>query len=392
MPGFVLKGGFKDTARIFLRGAYPPGLNDGQIAFLLEGDIDRRLHAAYGWLQQAFLAADKFGFSMGFHLFSGWKPAYPETSGYIISSLLKYERSFGSDQAELMASAAADWLLTIQNPDGGIPAMGKTAGPSLAFDTGMVLHGFTDLYLHTGNAEVAAAARRCAQYLCATQQPDGSWPNCYKGMAHAYHARVSWPLLLFAHTFHDEEARLCAVRNLDWVVSLQGKNGYWEKAFFTRRIPFANTHSLGYILEGLLEAYLLEGKSQWLAGARLAADTLISRVMAKNGFLPGYLDASWREVKVLPYSFACLTGIAQIARSWLLLNKISAEKKYIEAARLAARYVSFFQDIETESLEIRGALPGSAPIAGGYLPFQYPNWAVKFWMDVLFDLKELHPD
>lgn len=378
-----------DTARILLRSPYPPGLKDGKIAYFQQEEIDRRLHAACGWLWQAFLAVGKTGFSMGFHLFSGWKPAYPETSGYIISSLLKYEHAFGDLETHQMVQAAADWLIAKQNPDGGIPAMGKTAGLSLAFDTGMVLHGFTDYYLHTGNNEAAMAARRCAHYLCSTQQPDGSWSNCYKGIPHAYHARISWPLLLFAETFKDTEARLCAVRNLDWVANLQNENGYWEKAFFTRRIPYANTHSLGYILEGLLEAYLLIGNNHWLASARLAADKLLTQAAKNAGFLPGYLDASWREVKILPYTFACLTGIAQIARAWLLLYKISGEEKYLNAAHQASRYVSHFQDLETERLEIRGALPGSAPITGGYLPLQYPNWAVKFWMDALFEMKNL---
>jgi uncharacterized protein YyaL (SSP411 family) len=303
--------------------------------------------------------------------------------------LLKYERTFGGLETRRMVQAAADWLITLQNPDGGIPAMGKTPGPSLAFDTGMVLHGFTDLYLHNGETHAAAAARRCAQYLCATQQSDGSWSNCYKGIPHAYHARISWPLLLFAETFDDAEARLCAIRNLDWVIGLQIENGYWEKAFFTRRIPYANTHSLGYILEGLLEAYLLVGNPQWLASARLAADMLLPQAAKRAGFLPGYLNASWREVKILPFSFACLTGIAQIARAWLLLHKISGEEEYLDAAHQALRYVSLFQDLETERLEIRGALPGSAPITGGYLPLQYPNWAVKFWMDALFEMKDL---
>ncbi|MHC1784242.1 MAG: hypothetical protein AB9891_16065 [Anaerolineaceae bacterium] len=386
MPWLVPQGDLFYLARNFLQGVKPAGaeLIRSPVA---DAEIDQRLHSAFDWLKLAFQATGGKGFSKGFHYFSGWMPAYPETSGYIISSLLKYARVYQDEEARRMAWSAAEWLFTQHNPDGGIPAIGKIPGPSLAFDTGMVLHGYMDLYHLTHDQRVAEAARRCADYLCRSQNADGSWTNCYQGIPHAYHARVSWPVLDYARTFHDGQALQTAERNLEWVVSQQRESGYWEQAFFTRRRPYANTHSLGYILEGLIESYLFSGKTEWLASAKKAADCLLNLAVPEKGYLPGYMNSEWQEVKIMPFAFACLTGITQISRSWLLLEHINGEGKYLEAAEIGLSYVSQFQDIAITLPGIRGALPGSAPIIGGYLPFQYPNWAVKFFMDLLLERK-----
>jgi hypothetical protein len=386
MPGPALKGDLFYLARNFFRGAKPGGA-EGNPSPVSHDEIDLRLHRAYDWLKNAFQATGGMGFSKGFHYFSGWMPAYPETSGYIIGSLLKYEGAYQNEEALRIACSTAEWLFSRHNPDGGIPAIGKTSGLSLAFDTGMVLHGYLDLYHRTQDQRAAEAARRCSEYLCRSQNPDGSWLNCYQGIPHAYHARVSWPLLDYARTFDDDRAYQTAVRNLDWVVAQQMESGYWENAYFTRLRPYANTHGLGYILEGLIESYLISGKSEWLISARLSADRLLKLALAERGYLPGFMNSEWQEVKMMPFAFACLTGIAQISRAWLLLERIYGEGKYLQAAELGLRYVCQFQDIDTTLPGLRGALPGSAPIIGGYLPMQYPNWAVKFLMDLLFERK-----
>jgi hypothetical protein len=351
------------------------------------GEIDSRILAGYQWLKSAYLATHGNGFSKGYSYFSGWMPAYPETSGYIISTLIKYHRIYQDDESLQLARSTGEWLFTKHNSDGGIPAIKERPSNSLAFDTGMVLQGYTDLYSETGEEAFGKYASLCVDFLCKTQNENGSWSNCYFNIPHAYHARVSWPLMIYAKTFLDDKALVSAGKNLDWVVSQQNDVGYWQSANFSPKMPYANTHSLGYILEGLIESYLLTGKNEWLESARKGADRLADFAILHRGYLPSYFNSEWQEQKVVPFSFACLTGIAQISRAWLLLNKITNEKKYLEAGHLGLDYVIQYQDITTHLDSIRGALPGSAPIFGRYLPFQFPNWAVKFLLDLFFEKK-----
>ena len=46
------------------------------------------------------------------------------------------------------------------------------------------------------------------------------------------------------------------------------------------------------------------------------------------------------------------------------------------------------QNIQTNDTNIRGGISGSWPIDGKYHPYQYPNWAAKFFIDALLSLKK----
>ena len=55
-----------------------------------------------------------------------WAPAYPETTGYLIETLLDYnsEYPWTADYAE----KCADWLLGVQMPSGAFPSLYATSG------------------------------------------------------------------------------------------------------------------------------------------------------------------------------------------------------------------------------------------------------------------------
>jgi hypothetical protein len=77
----------------------------------------------------------------------------------------------------------------------------------------------------------------------------------------------------------------------------------------------------------------------------------------------------------------------QIALCWLLLYQMTGKDTYREAALRVNSYVR--RTMKTDgSLEIRGGIKGSFPISGGYCPFEYINWACKFFIDAnLTELK-----
>lgn len=350
-------------------------------------DLDERLHAAYGWLSASIRAVQGKGSAKSYSYLKGWSSAYPETSGYIISTLLRYEETFQQTAARQQAEGLARWLHDQHNPDGGIYSRKEGPGsPSLVFDTGMVLHGYTDLYRATGQHTALENAQRCARFLVSAQHSDGSWWQCYNQIPHAYHARVSWPLLQYALLTNDRAAQECAHHNLNWVTAQQAENGFWDYAYFTPQRPYANTHSLGYIMEGLIESYRLAGEEHWLTSAALAADRLLAH-FEQHGYLPGYFNADWQEQRIVPFSFACLTGSVQIARCWLLLGQITGKSHYTAAGLNGLAWVLRYQDIQTSDTDVRGGLPGSTPVIGGYLPLQLPNWAAKFLMDTLFEAR-----
>ena len=73
----------RDAARLTTQSLLPAGA---------EAPPDR-LDEAIAWLCRTHDATGRHGSSKGFSLLHGWFPAYPETTGYVIGTLLEYARA-----------------------------------------------------------------------------------------------------------------------------------------------------------------------------------------------------------------------------------------------------------------------------------------------------------
>jgi len=135
------------------------------------------------------------------------------------------------------------------------------------------------------------------------------------------------------------------------------------------------THTLGYVLRGIIEAYQFTEDSNFLKACQRIGDGLLSKI-TDDGYLPGRLDSNWNAAA----NWACLTGSVQIAICWFKMYQITGNTAYRDAACAANRYVR--RSMRTQgSPETRGAIGGSFPIYGGYCQYAYPNWACKFFID-----------
>jgi hypothetical protein len=338
------------------------------------------LDDAVAWLCRTHDATGREGSSKGFSLLKGWLPAYPETTGYVIGTLLAYAERHGPrpDLAE-RARQMGDWEVRIQEPDGGIMegAVGTTPRRSVVFNTGMVLHGWVDLR----EAEFEGyddAAARAARFLADHLRPDGTWDSRfeYGGLPHTYNARVAWAMLRWARRAEDEAVEAAARRQLDWVVARQRPNGWFEDCIFRAGMQ-PSTHGLAYTLRGLLESYDLIHEEPWLAAVERASEVLIRKLEVLPRLVANYDDA-WRPAA----RHACLTGTVQLGGVWLRLHQVTGDTRWLNAGLKAVEQAAAHQaGGRWES--IHGALPGSFPVWGRYAPLQYPNWAAKFLADSL---------
>jgi hypothetical protein len=98
--------------------------------------------------------------------------------------------------------------------------------------------------------------------------------------------------------------------------------------------------------------------------------------VAADGRLPGRLDQNWRAAA----DWVCLTGTVQIAHCWLLLSQITGDASFAESAYRANAFVR--RTIRTSGDPgVVGGVKGSLPFDGGYLTWELPNWAAKFFID-----------
>lgn len=338
------------------------------------------LQAAIDWLCLSHEVTGRRGSSMAFSLLFGWRPAYPETTGYIIGTLLAHAARTGDDRYSDHARAMGDWEITIQADDGGIMGgfVRPRPGPSIAFNTGMVLHGWLDLSERLGEERFLVPARRAGEFLVASQDSDGAWrgAHAFRGIPHVYKSRVAWALIRLSEATGDDRYRAAALRNLEWVLSKQHPNGWFQSCEFEPgQLP--NTHGIAYTLRGLLESHVLAGDARLLDAALTTSEVLI-RKLEVLGTLPATFDSSWTSRA----SYVCVTGLAQLGGVWLRLYQLTGDARLLNAGLKAVDQAAALQQ-RRRWKPLDGPLPGSFPIWGRYAPLQYPNWATKFLADSL---------
>ncbi|MFA5967464.1 MAG: glycosyltransferase [Patescibacteria group bacterium] len=337
-----------------------------------------RLQAAVDWLINAFGATGGQGFSAYYSLLSGWGKSYAETTGYIIPTLLKFSREFDYRQAEIkkICTTSGEWLLTVQHADGSFS--GYDNDVPVIFNTGQVVVGLMELYRLTNDVRYLQAAQRAGDWLVINQEADGSWIKyAYNGIKHAYNSLVDWPLVELSKLTGQADYMAAAVKNLDWVLVEQQANGWFNYFGFTDE-PKSVLHTIGYTLQGLIEAGNSLGQTKYIAAAKRTADYLTD--LNDRQILFSFYNTNWQSAS---YS-RCLTGLAQMGIVWERLAELYPEEssRYRTAAQKVWNYLVEHQITTLPHAEIRGSLPGSAPIWGDYLPLAFPNWGVKFFIDL----------
>lgn len=341
--------------------------------------IDQAVAAMTEWLcraQDHSMSADG-GFARHYSLIDGWASSYPETTGYIVPTLFALAKETGRDDLRDRACRALDWLVSIQMENGAFQG-GPIGVPPVpvAFNTGQILLGLAAGHRETGAYE--APLRAAARFLADAQDADGCWrayASPYAGPGeHAYDAHAAFGLMEADRALPGEGFGDAALANGNWVLGKIAPNGWIADCCLTDAAQ-PLTHTLGYALKGILEAYRFSEQDRFLAAARRVADGLRTTQRA-DGALPGLLDAHWQAAA----PWTCLTGNAQIAECWWLLFEISGDPADRDAARRAnafgRRCLSF------DGLPgVIGGVKGSHPIEGTYGRFQHLNWAAKFNID-----------
>lgn len=348
------------------------------------------LQETLGWLRAAQDATGSGGVARGFSTVwnarfggPGWQPAYPETTGYLIPTL--FDCAAHLDDADLRQRALrmADWELGVQLPSGAV--MGGTVDqpPSPAvFNTGQVILGWLRTHRETGEAKYLTAALKAGRFLAWRQSPDGAWRtgNSRYAAPHAttYNARVGWALILLGQAAREPTLREAGRRNLDWVLTRQRDNGWFEgNCLSDPTAPLL--HTLCYAVEGLLGGAQALKEKRWQAAALKALRAMAQRV-DPQGRIPGRLDHQWRGT----VTWDCLTGSAQLAHQLLTAHWLTGDPSYRAPAQRLLAFLKGTQNCAVDApVGIRGGLHGSYPCDGDYGPYQTLNWAAKFFLDAL---------
>lgn len=366
----------RDSVRFMLGNVQP-----------IRGETLARAKAAADWLLRAQAATPDDGVSYGYFPYgsgNGWRTSYPETTGYIISTLLEYVKITGEKEFAEAALRMAHWEVGVQMKSGAVQANALCAPEdqvAAAFNTGMVLDGWSAAYRFSHDERFLQAARRAGDFLVGDVNEHGYLQSQGKHTVFfpikTYTCLCAWSLCRLSEDVEDDRYRTTAIRIVEAALRQQHGNGWFANNCLTRpEAPLL--HTIGYTLQGILEVGIFTKRDDFVAAVQRGVDPLISQISPK-GFLPGRFYADWK-----PAAFSsCLTGSAQIAVVCYRLFEYTGDVKYRGAADALLNFLKALQLIQTPITEVQGALSGSFPIVGAYQMLGYPNWATKYYLDAL---------
>jgi hypothetical protein len=348
----------------------------------LEDDpgIDASVRAALHWIARAqdHSTTRDGGVAHSFSTREGWTASYPETTGYIVPTMLDCAIRFGDPELGERGRRMLDWLVAIQFAEGGFQGgvIGATPRVPVTFNTGQILLGLAAGAARDGR--YLPAMRKAADWLAGTQDDDGCWrrfPTPFAAPSEkAYETHVSWGLYEALRVEKNPRWLESANRQVRWALRQQQPNGWFDKNCLNDpQRPL--THTIGYVLRGVLEAWRYTNDPDFLAAAERCGRGVLG-ALESEGRLAGRIDRNWNPA----VSWVCLTGSVQIAHCWLLLFQATGDPAFRDAAFAANTFVRRSMRWSGDPGVI-GGIKGSLPIDGGYMTWVLPNWAAKFFVD-----------
>lgn len=346
--------------------------------------IDNCINASFQWVLSSIRATNGNGSAAGYHFWKGWSDAYPETTGYLIDTLFDGFHLNYNSVYKLAAIKSADWLCRIQLSNGAFPGGVGGKLPPIVFDTGMILFGLTRAWEETNEKKYFYAFSNAFRWLESQICDDFTWQShsYVPGYEPAYYTMVIWAMLKANIHLKNNRVyeKLTNTLNI-FVQKVTPELTILDWGFHSDE-P-ASTHTIGYTLQGMLEAGRMLNNNKATDLVKSIAKKM-RIIRQEKGRLAGSYDNKWKG----NYSFRCLTGQAQLSLIYFRLYEIYDEGIFLKEARfLFSQTLRFQCRVRIDGLF--GGIPGSAPLWGKYQRFYFPNWAVKFFLDAGMTSKKM---
>ena len=395
---------FKRLKNFFFRKIKIRQIENNQEKFLREEinkDFNKNLHLHLDWLKKAQDMSIDNGISRGYSLIQrdtdkenslGWQPSYPETSGYIMGSLLEAGTYLSDNDLLNRSRLLSNYLLSISKDykvKGG--HLFKDENYSV-FDTAQVIKGLLNFYEFSKKKKYLNRALECSKYLLEQEviingKKTGKFKTSSISKSLIYQENdlfniyITQALIhLFKLTENNEYIDLTK-RILDYSLSHQKDNGFFSKNDFNY-LDRSLTHNIGYVLEALVDCGIYFKDENILNKAEIAINNI---KVDENGFLSSRYREDWSYGN---NKSSCLVGNAQIVLTMLKLYKITKDKDLLNKSLKILFFSQKSLKLNESEFSNKGGVYGSFPINGDYQPFEEINWGAKYYVDVyLFLLK-----
>ena len=312
---------------------------------------------------------------------NGWSNPYPETTGYIIPTLISLSKIDGYEFLENNIINISDWLLSIQNQDGsfcgGLYPNNKQN--KSIFNTAQIIIGLLAASNYFKDDKFLDAAHNAANWLSDNQEDSGDWIKYqyYKEFSPSYYTRVAWPMLEVAKLTNNNIIKDSAIKSLDNILSKVKKNHFIKDAGFKKN-NYAFLHTICYTIRGFLESSLILDRSDYWDTAYDLAYYFLRKYEIDHRLGGAYYE----DLKSINW-YRCLTGEAQLCIIWLKIFNNNDDIRFVNASSKLLDDICKTQPMHDSLFLKKGGLKGSQPYFGRYIPFRQPNWSTKFFIDAI---------
>jgi len=347
----------------------------------IDPGLPYRTDAALSWVRRSIEVTGGRGSSHSYSPVFGWAKAYPETTGYLIETLLDYAVLKQDPSLEQLAFSCADWLCTLQLPNGAFPGLLAGHNKPSVFNTAQILFG-----LAAAHRRLTALGRPGSTYLLGLEhgvnwlnqvlEPDGAWRQAayVPGFVPSYYTRAVWGVLNANEILQQADIQENMRRALYFYAGRFLPNGAVRDWGF-RPAQAAFTHTIAYTLEGFLECAVALKEADIL-GKTIDSMNRLLHERERTGKTAGRYTQDWKG----DTGFVCVSGNAQLSIVCRRLAQLTGASHFQAPADSLLLEVLGYQCLGNNR-NTQGALPGSRPFWGPYMRFRYPNWGLKFFLD-----------
>ena len=344
-------------------------------------EITAALQANLRWISASFGTNGYQGSSGYRNILGRWSAPYPETTGYLLPTLIAADPHLPEQDLISLACKQVKFFDSLKHEQGGYARDVNGAEP-VVFDTAQILLGLMAVTPYLKKTDkILADISDIAQWLRDRIDEKGQFisHNWMKGHQAAYYSRIAWPLA-YAEKIEgkvSEQTQSLIYR----IINSRTESTSYPDAGFSPDEP-ALTHTLAYTLRGLWEYALVVSDKKLKRSVRKSLLILAEKIQ-NDQKVAGRYSTEWAG----DYSFSCAAGSAQLALLYLLIYEDSGHEKFLTPVPLLLTPLIRAQ---RRGLSLnRGAVSSSLPIWGPYQRWRYTNWTQKFFSDVLIKVLEL---
>jgi|GEM_PF-1409949 len=343
--------------------------------------IKTSLEANLSWIYKSFKVNKHLGSSGSRNVLGKWSPPYPETTGYLLPTLLNAAPYYQQENLISLSKLQLKFFEGIKTIDGAYCQNMAEAEP-IVFDVAQILLGFIALVPYMEKSTpLLEEIEITRQWLRDILNEKGEFIafNYVKDFQPAYYSRIAWPLAA-AEIIIDSKPSYKTKALIQRLTESQNDNHSFKNWGFRKGQP-ALTHTIAYTLRGLWEyAEILNSKKI------KKQVTLALHRLSKTIRIDGQVAGSYTEDWVGDHSFICSSGNAQLALLYLMVYERNRDKIFLE--RIVALLKPLIIAQKKTSINA-GAISSSIPISGSYQRYKYTNWTQKFYSDALMKLLEM---